>query len=87
MLTVYSKSNCPFCEQAKALLERKGVEFQVVKIDENLEAKEFLMQQGFRSVPQIFTETELFVEGGYQGLVSLTEEQFNEKLGELDVSE
>ena len=45
MLTVYSKSNCPFCEQAKALLERKGVEFQVVKIDENLEAKEFLMQQ------------------------------------------
>jgi glutaredoxin len=87
MLTVYSKSNCPFCEQAKALLERKGVEFQVVKIDENLEAKEFLMQQGFRSVPQIFTETKLFVEGGYQGLVSLTEEQFNEKLGELDVSE
>lgn len=85
MLTVYSKSNCPFCEQAKAFLDSKGVEYRVIKIDENPEAREFLMQHGFRSVPQIFTEDELFVEGGYQGLVRLTEEEFNEKLGELDV--
>jgi glutaredoxin len=85
MLTVYSKSNCPFCEQAKAFLDNKGVEYRVIKIDENPEAREFLMQQGFRSVPQIFTEDELFVEGGYQGLVRLTEDEFNEKIGELDV--
>lgn len=85
MLTVYSKSNCPFCEQAKAFLDSKGVEYRVIKIDENPEAREFLMQQGFRSVPQIFTEDELFVEGGYQGLVRLTEDEFNEKIGELDV--
>lgn len=85
MLTVYSKSNCPFCEQAKAFLDNKGVEYRVIKIDENSEAREFLMQQGFRSVPQIFTEDELFVEGGYQGLVRLTEDEFNEKIGELDV--
>jgi len=85
MLTVYSKSNCPFCEQAKAFLDNKGVEYRVIKIDENPEAREFLMQQGFRSVPQIFSEDELFVEGGYQGLVRLTEDEFNEKIGELDV--
>lgn len=85
MLTVYSKSNCPFCEQAKAFLDSKGVEYRVIKIDENPEAREFLMQQGFRSVPQIFSEDELFVEGGYQGLVRLTEDEFNEKIGELDV--
>lgn len=85
MLTVYSKSNCPFCEQAKAFLDSKGVEYRIIKIDENPEAREFLMQQGFRSVPQIFSEDELFVEGGYQGLVRLTEDEFNEKIGELDV--
>ena len=84
MLTVYSKTNCPFCDQAKAFLERKGVDFRVVKIDENSEARDFLMQQGFRSVPQIFTERELFVEGGYQGLVSLTDDEFNERLGEQE---
>lgn len=87
MLTVYSKSNCPFCDQAKALLEQKGVEFRVVKVDENPEAREFLMRGGYRSVPQIFADTELFVEGGYQGLAKLTDEEFNERLGELDVSE
>jgi len=81
MLTVYSKANCPFCDQAKAFLERKGIEHRVIKIDENDEAREFLLAQGFRSVPQIFTETELFVEGGYQGLIKLTEDELTTKLG------
>jgi len=81
MLTVYSKKNCPFCDQAKALLERKGIEHRVVKIDENPEARDFLLGQGFKSVPQIFSETELFVEGGYQGLSKLTDEELTTKLG------
>ena len=85
MLTVYSKSNCPFCEQAKAYLTKKGIEFQVVRIDEVTEAREFLMSEGHRSVPQIYNGDELFVEGGYQGLVGLSEDELNEKLGELDV--
>ena len=81
MLTVYSKTNCPFCDQAKALLERKGIEHRIVKIDENSEARDFLLAQGFKSVPQIFSETELFVEGGYQGLSKLTDEELTTKLG------
>ena len=81
MLTVYSKTNCPFCEQATALLERKGIKHRVIKIDENQEAREFLLAQGFRSVPQIFTDTELFVEGGYQGLSKLTDEELLNRLG------
>ena len=31
--TVYSKPNCPFCDQAKALLEAKGESFRVVHLD------------------------------------------------------
>lgn len=85
MLTVYSKLNCPFCEKAKAHLKTKGIDFQVIRIDEDSEAREFLMEQGFRSVPQIFKGDELFVEGGYQGLVQLSEDELNERLGELDV--
>jgi len=81
MLTVYSKTNCPNCEQAKAFLESKGIEHRIIKIDENTEAREFLLAQGFRSVPQIFTETELFVEGGYQGLSKLTDEELTTRLG------
>jgi len=33
MLTVYSKPACPQCDQAKALLKSKGVEFKVVHLD------------------------------------------------------
>ena len=67
MLTVYSKSNCPFCDRAKALLESKGVAFQTVSIEEDTTARQFLLDQGLRSVPQIFNGDTL-LPGGYQGL-------------------
>jgi len=81
MLTMYSKTNCPNCDKAKAFLENKGIEFRVVKIDENETAREFLMQQGFKSVPQIFSDKELFVEGGLQGLIKLTDDELTTRLG------
>lgn len=75
MLTVYSKKNCPFCDKAIALLNLKGVEYEVVKIDEDNEAREFVMGEGHRSVPQIYKDGKLFVEGGFQGLQKLTDEE------------
>lgn len=33
MITVYTKPACPQCDQAKALLQSKGVEFKVVHLD------------------------------------------------------
>ena len=76
MLTVYSKNNCPFCTQAKNLLALKGVEFEEIKIDETPEAREFVLAEGHRTVPQIYKGGTLFVQGGYQGLSKLTEEDF-----------
>jgi glutaredoxin 3 len=68
VITVYSKNNCPFCVQAKNLLKLKGVEFQEVKIDEDTDAREFVLAEGHRTVPQIYKDGKLLVEGGYQGL-------------------
>jgi glutaredoxin 3 len=68
MITVYSKNNCPFCVQAKNLLKLKGLDFEEVKIDENTEAREFVLAEGHRTVPQIYKDGKLLVEGGYQGL-------------------
>jgi len=84
MLTVYSKNNCPFCEKAKHLLTTKGIEFKTVMIDEDLEAREWLIGQGHRSAPQIYLDDALFVEGGYQGLVKLSDEELFNKLGEVN---
>ena len=75
MITVYSKNSCPFCDRAKALLESKGVPFRVIMMEENTGAREFLMEQGLRSVPQIFKDGVL-LPGGFQGLVDRDEEFF-----------
>ena len=53
MLTVYSKNNCPFCVQAKNLLTLKNIAFEEVKIDEVPAAREFIVAEGHRTVPQL----------------------------------
>ena len=75
MITVYSKNNCPFCDRAKALLESKGIPFKTVKLEDEPDAREFLMDQGLRSVPQIFKDGVL-LPGGYQGLAGKDEAFF-----------
>ena len=81
MITVYSKNNCPFCVQAKSLLQLKGVDFEEVKIDESSEAREFIVGEGHRTVPQIYQDGKLLVEGGFQGLKKQPEEFFNQLKG------
>jgi glutaredoxin 3 len=76
MVTVYSKNNCPFCVQAKNLLKLKGIDFQEVKIDEDSDAKEFVLSEGHRTVPQIYKDGRVLVEGGYQGLAKQPAEFF-----------
>jgi glutaredoxin len=76
MLTVYSKNNCPFCDRATALLESKEIPFQVIKMEDEPGAREFLIDQGLRSVPQIFKDGVL-LPGGFQGLADKDDEFFN----------
>jgi len=78
MLTVYSKSNCPFCDKAKYLLNQKGIQFNEVRVDQDSEARTFIVNEGHRTVPQIYKNGKLFVEGGYQGLANLDESVFQE---------
>ena len=80
MLTIYSKANCPYCTMAKTYLTNKNINFTEVKIDENPGAREFMLSEGHRSVPQIYKNGQLFVAGGYQGLIGLTESVLLSKL-------
>ena len=72
-LTIYTKPSCPFCDRAKALMESKGVEYKAIDVSEHPEARDFLVDQGLRSVPQIFNGTTL-LQGGFQGLAAQPEE-------------
>lgn len=80
MIKVYSKNNCPFCDRAKSLLESKGIAYEAVNIEEHPDAREFLTDQGLRSVPQIFNGTALLA-GGYQGLAARNQEFWAEIKG------
>jgi glutaredoxin 3 len=81
MITIYSKAHCPFCDKAKALLKLKGVEYTEVRIDEDDQAREFILEQGHRTVPQIYRDGKLLVEGGFQGLSKQNDEFFQQLRG------
>ena len=81
MITIYSKANCPFCDKAKGLLKLKGVAFEEIRIDLDSEAREFIVGEGHRTVPQIYQDGKLLVEGGFQGLQRQKEEFFNQLKG------
>jgi glutaredoxin 3 len=53
---IYTWSTCPFCIRAKALLDRKGIEFTEYCIDGDEVARGQMAErsQGRRSLPQIF---------------------------------
>lgn len=80
-LTVYSKSVCPFCDHAKKYLIEHNIDFEEIDVEQNLEALDFIRQQGHRTVPQIYHQGQLFVEGGWQGLSKLSSEAIMHKLG------
>jgi len=64
---VWSKYNCPYCEQAKQLLAQRGITYEERKIGDGYDKEELLAAvPGARSVPQIFLDDELI--GGFNEL-------------------
>lgn len=76
MLTVYSKNNCPQCDQVKMLLTTNNIEFNEVRVDHDPLAREFLLAKGHRSVPQLYLNEQLAVPGGIVQLKSYTASDF-----------
>ena len=76
-VVVYSKDYCPYCDRAKSLLKSKGVSFEEINLEGQMEKFVELKQKtGMMTVPQIFINDQLV--GGYTELAEL------ESKGELD---
>jgi glutaredoxin 3 len=77
-VVVYSTGWCPYCVRAKALLERKGVPFREIRVDEDPAERQTMLERsrGQRTVPQIFVGDRHV--GGFDDLYAL------DKAGELD---
>jgi glutaredoxin 3 len=59
---VWSKENCPYCLQAKALLESKGIEFEERNIN-----KDWTKEQLKDAVPDARTLPQIFLDEAYIG--------------------
>jgi glutaredoxin 3 len=64
---VWSKDQCPYCTQAKALLESRGIEYEERNINDGWDKEDLLAAvPGARTVPQIFLDEQLI--GGFNEL-------------------
>ncbi|MGE5153904.1 MAG: glutaredoxin 3 [Bdellovibrio bacteriovorus] len=76
-VVMYTTMICPYCNRAKHLLQRKGVEFEEIRVDHDHAQLAAMMERSRRhTVPQIFID-DLHV-GGFDDLARL------EARGELD---
>jgi glutaredoxin len=73
---VWSKNDCQQCDQAKALLEQQGIEFEERRIGDGWNREELLEYvPSARSVPQIFINDQLI--GGLTELQKYIKENVN----------
>lgn len=67
---IYTWKTCPFCLRAKALLDKKGVNYTEHRVDGDEVARDKMAARGSdgkRSVPQIFINDQ-HLAGGCDGL-------------------
>lgn len=55
-ITIYTKDDCLQCHATKRAMEARGVEFELVNIDQHPDAAETLRVQGFRTLPVVFAD-------------------------------
>jgi glutaredoxin len=64
---VWSKDQCPYCDQAKALLKSRNIEFEERNVSHDWTREQLLeAAPNARSVPQIFLDETLV--GGFNEL-------------------
>lgn len=79
-IIMYSTAMCPYCVRARKLLDKKGVGYEDIRIDENPDRRPEMVQKanGITSVPQIFID-DLHI-GGFDDMSEL---DFDDKLDPL----
>ena len=67
MYTIYTQNLCGYCTAAKRLMQEHNLKYKEINISENESAKRFLKGNGYKTVPHIFTDRDVYI-GGYQDL-------------------
>ncbi len=63
-VTLYTTDHCPYCVQAKRLLDKRGVAYEEINLARNPDGRnELVAKTGMLTFPQILVDGELL--GGY----------------------
>lgn len=57
-ITVYTKTRCVQCDATKRALDRKGIEYNLVDLDQDLQALEHIKSLGYSQAPVVVTATD-----------------------------
>jgi len=82
---LYTKAECPYCENATDLLDSKGVEYTVYNVTEDDDRFEEMVERagGKKTAPELFIDDEFI--GGWEDLSDLAESgELDAKLGHTD---
>ena len=66
-MIVRSKPECPYCVKAKALMDSKGIQYEVIDIADRSTAIKLFKALGFTSVPVVIAPNGKII-GGYNEL-------------------
>ncbi|KTD16704.1 glutaredoxin 3 [Legionella jordanis] len=76
---MYSTAYCPYCTKARDLLDRKGITYTDIRVDDQPDRRdEMITKSGRRTVPQIFINGQHI--GGCDDMYALEEEGHLDKL-------
>jgi glutaredoxin 3 len=54
-VVIYVTGWCPYCQRARGLLSKKGIQFREVDVDDDPQLREeMIARSGRRTVPQVF---------------------------------
>lgn len=59
-VTVYTVPNCPQCMTTKRLMDKKGIRYEEVALQDNLDKLEEFKAQGYTSAPIITTDIKIW---------------------------
>jgi glutaredoxin len=68
---------------AKDYLKKNNIQYEEIRVDTNPEAREFLINEGHRTMPQIYHDGKLLVAGGGMALVRMDPNQVKKLIGEV----
>jgi glutaredoxin len=69
---------------AKGYLQKLDIPYEEKNIGYDEKAKKFVLGEGHKTVPQIYCNDKLLVEGGADALISLSKEEIQSRMEELN---